>query len=226
MKTTGETATATPATATPRVKINPAARAKKPRWVEGLTDHDLDILRHNLSEVKVAESPGDQVKPRAIRVSPVEFANLASQLAQHYSRSASPQRYFRAADELIRLADFYLRRNRREISARLVAEAEREMNEGYVAIQVALRPIPVGTGEKKSKTQLGNISTRNGLIKALKRLYGEKHLDHIVQRNFRIKGRNIETAALHQTTIDRILEDQRQANERRGQRKTDASKAK
>ncbi len=172
------------------------------------------------------ESPVNEGKPRAIRVSPVEFASLASQLAQQYCRANSAQRYFRAADELIRLADFYLKRNRRVSSAQLVAEAERDINGGYVAICVALQTILKGAGEKKGRTQLGNISTRNGLIKAMKRLYGDKYLDYIVRRTFRIKGKEREEDAIHQTTVDLILKDQRQANQRRGRRKLDASKTK
>ena len=204
----------------------PATGVKKTKWVAGLTHYDLDVLRHYLTEVKSVEPPANEGKPRAIKVSPVELAHLASQLAMQYCRTNSAQRYFCAAEELIRLADFYLKRNRCVTSAQRVVQAERDINEGYVAIPIALQAISSKAGEKKGRTQLGNISTRNGLVKAMKRLFGEEHINHIVRRTFRIKGRNLEEDAIHETTIARILEDQRQANKRRGQSKLKVNKNK
>ena len=217
----------------------PETTPKGTGWQQGLDNRDLDILRQRTSVVvcqgssvaKPAKMPsekkGEKEKedPRPIEVSPVEFARLAALLAQQYGKQTPPQRYFLAADELIRLADHYLNHDRAEVQGKRVAKLEKDLNKGWVAIDVALGTLNKKPGEKKGTSQLGNLSTRGGLIKALHRLYGDGYTDQIERRTFRIKGKKVEADAIHQTTIDRILEDQRQANERRGQRKTDASKA-
>lgn len=204
----------------------PEEAPKKTGWKRGLTTQDLDILRQGLTVVKLAETLPATTQPRPIEVSPVEFARLAALLAQQYGKLTPPQRYFQAADELIRLADNYLNSDRAEGLGKRVAELERDLNEGWVAIDVARRISKKRPGEKKGASQLGNLSTREGLIKALKRIFGDGYEDQIVRRTFRINGEEVKADAIHRTTIDRILEDQRQANERRGQRKTNARKTK
>lgn len=208
---------------------NPSKMNKKSVWQKGLNPEDLDVLRRNLTAVELAKPAGGEDRPRPIQVGPVEFAQLAAILAQQYGRETPPQRYFRAADELIRLADHYLSNDRQEKHGKRIAALELDLNAGYVAIDVALRsfakPTDKGSDEKrtgkvrkKDATQLGNISTRNGLIKALKRLFGNEYESKIVRRTFRIDGKDVEVDALDQGTISQILEDQKDANFRRGLR--------
>lgn len=211
------------ASPTPEKPITPPTKSG---WKRGLTARDLDILRQGLTVVQPAEAPPKNVQPRPIRVSPVEFARLAALLAQQYGRLTPPQRYFQAADELIRLADDYLNRDRARVLGKRVIELEKDLNDGWVAIDVARQITNKVPDEKKGASQLGNLSTREGLIKAMQRLYGEAYEDFVERRTFRINGKEVQADAIHQTTIDRILEDQRQANQRRGRRKLDVSKTK
>ncbi len=124
---------------------------KKSVWQKGLNPQDLDVLRQNLTAVKLAEPAGAEAQPRSLKVSPVEFASLAALLAQQYGRETPPQRYFRAADELIRLADHYLNHDRGESLGNRVAALEMDLNEGYVAIRVALQPLSKKIGAKRAR---------------------------------------------------------------------------
>lgn len=219
----------------------PAAPAKKSGWQSGLNRQDLDALRQGLTVVKATKPQiqpskpsenrakpvaGTSDRPREIDVSPVEFARLAALLAQQYGRKTPPQRYFRAADELIRLADHYLNSDQSQALSKRVTTLEIEHNDGYVAISTGLQALPKKTNQKGNQTLFGKITTKEGLIKALKRIFKNEYQDKIEQRVFRIGGEDINTDAIHQTTIDLILKDQRRANKERGKRSSVSPKAK
>jgi hypothetical protein len=127
-------------------------------WKRGLTTRDLDILRQGLTVVKLAKTPPEKAGPRPIEVSPVEFASLAALLAQQYGKQTPPQRYFHAADELIRLADNYLNDERAEPLGKRVAELEMDLNQGWVSMDLACQTFAKKPGEK-GLSLVGNIST-------------------------------------------------------------------
>lgn len=197
---------------------------KKSGWQQGLTSQDLDTLRQGTTVVKSATTTTEKAVPRAIVVSPVEFARLAALLAQQYGKKTPPQRYFRAADELIRLADKYLNDERAEPLGKRVAELEMDLNQGWVSMALACQNF-ANKPHQKGLSLVGTISTPEGLKKALQRLDPTNFRSLIERRTFRINGEDVETDAIHETTISRIREYQQRANERRGQRRTNSGSA-
>ncbi len=213
-----------PSSETPKPGSDPE-KSNKPRkksgWKRGLTSQDLDTLRQDTSVVNSAKISTEKAVRRTIEVSPVELARLAALLAQQYGKQTPPQRYFRAADELIRLADKYLNDERAEPLGKRLAELEMDLNLGWVSMDLACQTLAKKPGEK-GPSLVGNISTPEGLKKALQRLEPTNFRSLIERRTFRIKGEDVETDAIHETTISRIRENQRRANERRGQRRTNS----
>lgn len=187
--------------------VDPSKPDKKTLWQQGLNPKDLEILRRTSSK-----------KPN---IRPVDLVTVACLLAQQYGRKTPAQRYFIAADELLRLADNFLSEDREFVVVKdkdRVDKLEQDYNEGYIQIDVAIQEGEKEPGAKKGRSRLGNITTKEGLTKALKRLFPDDYEEKIVTRPFREGRKTVPKPAIHKSTVEQILADQERANKARGVR--------
>jgi len=178
-------------------------------WKLYLTDEAGEFLTSRIAAELIAE------------ISPFELVSTALHLAKYYGGQKPPHAYFSDAREILCLGRYHLARAPVFSHLRiLVASFEGPVTFTFDQI---LKPIPQAPNtwenarisKKGGPTMVGNITTEQGLIKALKRIYGPQWQSFIDHKQVRYKGKIHVERCLSQVVIDQIREDQLDRNRKK-----------